>query len=60
MHSRLPVRHSGNPGLWNGAINAWDLVRANQKEIAARSEEAVNAGKDQRRTITVPAPGHGD
>ena len=49
---------AGNPDLWNGAVNAWNLVRANQKEITACREEAVKAGKDQRCTIIVPAPGH--
>lgn len=29
-----------SPDGWNSAVNAWNLMRANQKEISACSEEA--------------------
>ena len=48
------LMRAGNPDGWNGAVNAWNLVRANQKEIAACSVEAAKAKKDQHCTITVP------
>lgn len=44
-----------SPDGWNSAVNAWNLVRANQKEIAACSEEAGRTKRDQRCIITVPA-----
>ena len=44
-----------SPDGWNSAVNAWNLVRANQKEISACGEEAGKTKKDQRCTITVPA-----
>ena len=37
------------------ALNAWNLVRTNQKEIAACSEAAAKTKKDEHCTITVPA-----
>ncbi len=51
----VALMQAGNPEEWNNAVNAWNLVRANQKEIAACSEEAGRTRKDQRCTITVPA-----
>lgn len=48
------LMQTGSPDGWNSAVNAWNLVRANQKEIAACSEAAVKTKKDQRCTITVP------
>ncbi|AGI10513.1 hypothetical protein H8Z72_24325 (plasmid) [Xanthomonas citri pv. citri] len=44
-----------SPDGWNNAVNAWNLVRANQKEIAACSNEAAKTKKEQRCAITVPA-----
>ncbi|KND61500.1 hypothetical protein BVER_04434 [Candidatus Burkholderia verschuerenii] len=48
---------ASSPDGWNSAVNAWNLVRANQKEIAACGEEAAKSKKDQRCAITVPANG---
>lgn len=51
----VALMQAGNPEEWGNAVNAWNLVRANQKGIAACSEEAGKTKKDQRCTITVPA-----
>ena len=48
------LMQAGSPDGWQSAVNAWKLVRANQKEIAACSEAAAKTKKDQRCTITVP------
>ena len=48
------LMQAGSPDRWQSAVNAWNLVRANQKEIAACSEAAAKTKKDQRCTITVP------
>ena len=50
-----PLMQAGSPDGWQSALNAWSLVRANQKEIAACSEAAAKTKKDQRCMITVPA-----
>jgi hypothetical protein len=49
------LMRADSPDGWNSAVNAWNLVRANQMEIAACNEAAVNTKKDQRCVITVPA-----
>ncbi len=49
------LMQAGSPDGWQNALNAWNLVRTNQKEIAACSEAAAKTKKDQRCTITVPA-----
>ena len=49
------LMQAGSPDRWQSAVNAWNLVRANQKEIAACSEAAAKTKKDQRCTITVLA-----
>jgi hypothetical protein len=49
------LMRAGNPDDWNSAVDAWNLARTNQKEIAACSEEAAKTKKDQRCAITVPA-----
>ncbi len=49
------LMQAGSPDGWQSAVNAWNLVRANQKEIAACSEAAAKTKKDQRCTITVLA-----
>ena len=46
---------AGSSEGWQNALNAWNLVRAIQKEIAACSEAAAKTKKDERCTITVPA-----
>jgi len=51
------LMQAGSPEGWQSAVNAWNLVRANQKEIATCSDEAAKTKKDQRCTITVPANG---
>ena len=48
------LMQAGSLDGWQSAVNAWNLVRANQKEIAACSEAAAKTEKDQRCTITVP------
>lgn len=48
------LMQAGSPDGWQSALNAWNLVRINQKEIAACSEAAAKTKKDQRCTITVP------
>jgi len=62
LYAALPFGLNGrvaalvmNTDRWNAAVGAWNLVRANQKEIAACSEAAAKAKKDQRCRITVPA-----
>ncbi|WP_234732014.1 DUF6118 family protein [Acidocella facilis] len=49
------LMQADSPDGWQNALNAWNLVRTNQKEIAACSEAAAKTKKDQRCTITVPA-----
>jgi len=49
------LMQAGNPDGWQRALNAWNLVRANQKEIAACGEAVAKSTKDQGCTITVPA-----
>jgi len=49
----IALMKAGNPDGWNSAINAWNLVRANQKEITACSDVADRIKKDQRCSITV-------
>lgn len=44
-----------NPAGWNALVSDWNLVQANQKEIAACREQATKTKKDQRCTITVTA-----
>lgn len=51
----VALMQAGNQNEWNDAVNAWNLVRANQKEIAKCSEDAAKTRVDQRCTITVPA-----
>jgi len=48
------LMRADNPDGWNSAVNAWNLVRGNQKEIAACNEAAAKANKDQRCMISVP------
>ena len=50
----VALMQAGNPDEWNNAVNAWNLVRDNQKEIAACSEEAGKTRKNQRCTIIIP------
>jgi Family of unknown function (DUF6118) len=49
------LMQAGSADGWQRARNAWNLVRANRKEIAACGEAAAKTKKDQRCTITVPA-----
>ena len=49
------LMQAGNPDNWQDVLNAWNLVGANQKEIAACREAVARAKQDQRCTITVPA-----
>jgi hypothetical protein len=44
-----------NPAGWKKLVNDWNLVQANQKEIAACREEAAKTKKTQRCPITVSA-----
>jgi len=48
------LMQAANPDGWNGAVNAWTLVRANQKEISTCSKTATKSKRDVRCTITVP------
>ena len=48
------LMQADSPEGWQNALNAWNLVRTNQKEIAARSDAAAKTKKDERCTITVP------
>ena len=49
------IMQAGNPDGWKNIVYDFNLVNANQKEIAACSEEAAKTRVDQRCTITVPA-----
>ncbi len=49
------LMQAGSPDGWQSALNAWNLVRANQKEIAACGEAATRTKHEQRCTITVQA-----
>jgi hypothetical protein len=46
---------AGNPDAWRGALNSWNLVRANQDTIAKCREAFAKSKHDDHCTITVPA-----
>jgi hypothetical protein len=50
------LMQAGSPDGWRGAVDSWNLVRTNEKEISACSEAAAKTKKEQRCMITVPAP----
>jgi len=52
----MALMQAGNPDGWRGAVDSWNLVRTNQEAISACSEAAAKTKKEQRCTITVPAP----
>lgn len=52
----VSLMQSGSPGGWRSLMAANDLVRANQEALTACAETAAKAKKDQRCTVTVPAP----
>jgi len=51
----VALMQAGSPDGWRGVADASNLVRVNQEALAACSEAAAKAKKEQRCTITVPA-----
>ena len=51
----IALMQAGSPDGWRGVAGASNLVRVNQEALAACSEAAAKAKKEQRCTITVPA-----
>jgi hypothetical protein len=51
----IALMQAGSPDGWRGVADASNLVRVNQEALAACSEAAAKAKKEQRCTITVPA-----
>jgi hypothetical protein len=51
----VTLMQTADPQRWNGAVNAWQLVHANQDEINACAKAAEVTGKDQRCTIIMKA-----
>lgn len=47
------LMRAGNLDGWQNALDAWNLIQANQKEIAACSDAAAKTKKGQRCTIKV-------
>jgi Family of unknown function (DUF6118) len=47
----ITLMQTADPQRWNGAVNAWQLVHANQDEINACVKKAEATGKDQRCII---------
>lgn len=50
------LMRAGSPETWNELAAATQLARANDVKLGSCREAASKAGKDQRCTITVPAP----
>ena len=51
----IALMQAGSPDGWRAVAAASDLVRVNREALAACSEAAAKAKKEQRCTITVPA-----
>lgn len=52
----IALMQSGSPGGWRSIVEASDLVRANRETLSACADAAAKAKKDQKCTVTVPAP----
>ncbi|TBW32132.1 hypothetical protein EYW49_22610 [Siculibacillus lacustris] len=51
------LMRSASPLGWRNLVEGGNLLQGNQAEIAACRDAAARTKKDQRCTITVPAPG---
>lgn len=50
------LMRAANPTGWNNLVDTWNIMKLNQKELAACNDEAAKTKKDRRCTITVATP----
>lgn len=55
-HAGATLMEAGSPEAWRGLMDDFNLVKSNQAALAACHAAAVQAKKEQRCTVVVPAP----